>query len=285
MKTKFLLHKQVIYGEELNLSYSKLGNSDNIILCIHGIVRNSRDFDYLAAKLAPNYTVICIDIFGRGNSSLLKDKKKYNYNTYYHALIALLKSLKIKKISLLGTSMGGIIAMYIAANNIELVKKIVLNDIGPAIDLDALRKLAVYLKKYPSFSNKTEAKNYLKMFLSPLKLSSDKLLSHIVEHSITIGKDGNYYLNYDPAIGEKFDQDVKSMSSDMNLWGLWEKINQPVLILHGEKSEILTNDTVKKMIDGRNNVDYIKYEDVGHTPSLMEDKQILDVLKWLNTGY
>ena len=277
------LHKQNISNKQVNLSYSKYGTSvDNFVICIHGITRNSSDFNYLATELAKHYTVICVDIFGRGESSWLEDKRNYNYSIYYHSIINLIKSLKIKNLSLMGTSMGGIISMYIAAYNPELIKLVILNDIGPYIDLSALQKLAVYIKKFPKFLSISDAEDYLKMFLSPLRLEKAEHFSHMIKNTITIRKDGNYYLNYDPAIGEKFDEDIKNMKNGMNLWHLWKKITQPVLVLRGEKSDLLTRGTVKQMVNSGKDIEFIEYKNIGHTPSLMEDNQILDIVKWLN---
>ncbi len=259
------------------------GNStSSYVVCLHGINRNRRDFDYLSVSLSERHTVITIDMFGRGDSDWFNDKNKYNYASYYHGVLKLLNSLGIEKVKLVGTSMGGIIGMYLASAQPNLVSSLVLNDIGPYISLDVLKKLVYYINDYRAFHSRADAEVYMRKFLSPLKLSEDKL-SHTVKNSLRLSDDGCYYLNYDPAIGLKLGSDVQSMSEGMNLWHVWRKLNQSVLILRGQESEVLTISVVQKMMSGRNNIKCIEYEGLGHCPSLMEDNQISDVEQWVNT--
>ena len=272
-----------MYHKQSNLSYSIIGSGDSTILCLHGLARNSADFYYLAKSLAEDHKVICLDMPGRGHSDYLQNAKKYNYNTYYHCVINFINDLGINKVKIVGTSMGGIIAMYVAAYSPAIVESIVLNDIGPYINLKALQNLATHIKKFPCFANKKEVSDYLRFFLSPLALQKEEHWSHMIENSIKLSDDGNYYLNYDPKIGQTFVQSVQDMDQGMDLWHVWKKIDKPILILRGKKSPILTHTTVEKMISSRDNVQYIEYPGVGHVPSLMENKQITDIKKWLNT--
>ncbi len=274
--------KQYVGKEEVALAYSKVGYGVNVVLCIHGLTRNSRDFDYLTKFLEKKYTVISIDIFGHGKSSWLKNTKKYNYSTYCSSVIKLIDFLKIKKVNIIGTSMGGIIAMYTAAYNNTLVNKIVLNDVGAEINIVALKELSFYVKKFPKFKNKSAANCFLKKFFSPLKLENEEHIIHMVENSIVLKKDGSYYLNHDPAIVAKFFKSVHSLDNNVDLWHIWKKISQSVLILRGQESKFLTYDTVKKMISDRANVQFIEYPDTGHTPSLLEDIHAYDIVRWLN---
>lgn len=278
-------HKQYLYSNLFNLAYFTIGTAKSTVLCIHGITRNSKDFNLLAMELEKNHTVICVDVFGRGDSEWLLNKQHYNYKLYYNSIIKLIQFLNIKKISLIGTSMGGIIAMYIAAYSGIVIEKVILNDIGPHIPLTSLQKLATYIKKFPKFENKAEAMNYLRVLLSPLRLKNDEQLLHMVENSLTLKKDKKYYLNYDPMIGEKFYEDIKNMNSDMDLWHVWEKISQPVLILRGGQSKVLTSITANQMTNTKDNVQLIEYPEIGHPPSLIEQNHISDISKWLNIKY
>ena len=271
------------YFPRQNLVYSILGEGSSTILCLHGLTRNSSDFFYLAKSLSIDHKVISIDMPGRGQSDYLQDPHKYNYNTYYRCVIDFLNSLHVRNVKIVGTSMGGIIAMYVAAYSPDIVSAIVLNDIGPYIALDPLRKLSTYVSRYPAFANKKAAEDYLRMFLSPLALKKEEHWSHMIDNSIKLANDGNYYLNYDPKIGKIFEQSINSMDEGMNLWHVWQKIKQPILVLRGQKSTILTEDTVNRMKEGRDNVDSIEYQGVGHVPSLMENEQIDHVKEWLNT--
>lgn len=283
-----LYSKTVIANEEANLAYYKIGNSNKVILCIHGLTRNNKDFLYLANALSDDYTVICVDIFGRGNSSWLQDKRQYNYKTYYNSIVEFIYEVintTNNKINIIGTSMGGIIAMYVAAYHPDLIDKIVLNDIGVYIDLNSLKRLSHHIKRYPKFSNKHEAENYLRIFLSPLDIKKEEHWLHMINSSIRLESCGNYYLNYDPVLGQIFVESIQNMKDGMNLWHLWNHIKHPVLILRGQKSDILTLNTVEQMVSKRNNVQFIEYPGVGHVPSLMTNQHILDIRKWLSTKY
>ncbi|KJV69208.1 alpha/beta hydrolase fold family protein [Candidatus Neoehrlichia lotoris str. RAC413] len=259
------------------LIFDYVGNSIPLI-CVHGIMRNCRDFDYLAIALSKYCKVICPDIVGRGKSSWLKNIPLYNYSTYCKSIIYLLQHLKISKINFLGTSMGGIIGMYLAAYFPKLINSLILNDIGPFIDAIPLKRIAKHISINPQFYDINSARNYLQKMLYHFKITQEKHWDHIVKYSI-IKQQNKYILAADPNISIAFNNTVKPHA--MNMWDIWKKIKSKTLVLRGNQSDILTKDTLKKMITLRPETNYIEYPNIGHNPSLMENYQIKDIQDWL----
>ncbi|QXK91676.1 alpha/beta hydrolase [Neoehrlichia mikurensis] len=260
------------------LIFDYVGNSIPLV-CVHGIIRNCRDFDYLAISLSKHCKVICPDIIGRGKSSWIKNLTLYNYSTYCKSIIYLLQHLKINKINFLGTSMGGIIGMYLAAYFPKLINSLILNDIGPFIDIVPLKKIAEYISNIPKFNNVSSAKHYLQKMLYNFKITQKEHWDHIVKYSI-IKQQNDYIIAADPKISIAFNDTIKSIHN-MNMWDVWKKIKSKTLVLRGSQSDILTRDTLKKMIELNPITDYIEYPNIGHNPSLMENYQIKDIQDWL----
>ena len=241
------------------------------------------DFEYLANVLSANYKIICPDIVGRGKSSWLENYKMYNYSTYCKSIIYLLKHLKINKIDLIGTSMGGIIGMYLAAYFPNLINKLVINDIGPEIKITSLKKVSQHININPIFYTITEAETYIKQLLSNFGINQEHHWQHIIKHSIMENSNNTYSLAADPKIGIAFDEEINDIKDTdiWNIWDIWEKIQSKILVIRGELSNILTKTTLKKMTQSKQHIDSIEYHNIGHAPALMDNNQIYDIQKWL----
>lgn len=272
--------------ESYNLYYGEWGkNNRHTVICLHGLTRNSRDFDYIANALAEaHFRVICVDLVGRGQSSWLKNKDLYNYSTYCKSIIYLIKSLNLKKVNIIGTSLGGIIAMYLAEYMPSLCNKIVLNDIGPFMDAASREIIAKYINFYPQFADRQSALKYLKSLLKPFGIKKDEHWQHLIYYSFIINKEGKYVLAFDPAISQNFNDSVK-ISPELDLWETWNNIpiSIPILLIRGELSKVLPKETAEKMLTSRPNMDYLEFKEVGHTPALLESEQINPIVNWLLT--
>jgi pimeloyl-ACP methyl ester carboxylesterase len=263
-----------------HIAYTEWGdpNNENIVICVHGLARNSRDFDYIAASLAKNYRVICPDVVGRGQSRWLTDKSLYNYNTYVEDMVALVDYLGGKPVNWIGTSMGGLIAIFML-QKYQYIKKLVLNDIGPFIPKEALQRIAKYVSVNPSFDNLEECKAHLKKILVPFGIQEEEHWDHLTKYGFR-EENGKYYLHYDPAIGAAAFQDGSESIVDFDAWSLWPNITCPVLVLRGEKSDILNQETYEKMLQTHHDIKGVEIPNVGHTPALLTKDQIAIVTSW-----
>lgn len=280
------------------IAYTQWGDESNpkVLICVHGLSRNGRDFDYLAQVMQKTHRVIAIDVAGRGKSQWLEDKSQYNYFTYNSDILYLLSSLNITKVDWVGTSMGGIIAMLIGAFNPLLINRLVLNDIGAFIPGVALERIFTYVGHSPKFENRKTAELMLKSRMSTFGIDSDAQWQHIFDNSIIQLPDGSFTLAYDPQIIRKpsFMQKLLGFNikkpdrwfkmPDVNLWPYWNKITSPTLIIRGGESDILDKQTAEKMIKGRNNSKLVELRGIGHAPMLMDEKQVELVQSWLNNN-
>ncbi|KAF2282221.1 hypothetical protein GH714_043045 [Hevea brasiliensis] len=169
----------LIPSKEDHYMYYKVYNPEVLgektpLICVHGMAGNSACFDYLG-RAVPDFPVVSVDVVGRGRSSWLKDYSLYNYSTYCADILHLAKHLKIKKCNYLGISMGGIIAMFLAAHfhNVLAIEKLIINDIGPYTPAKPLRALVKVMTELPTFEDQEQAKQYLKAAL-PLRTEKEE---------------------------------------------------------------------------------------------------------------
>jgi pimeloyl-ACP methyl ester carboxylesterase len=276
-----------ISGNTYKLAYWQHGNSNpnQIVLCVHGLTRNARDFDFLGTALAANYTVICPDMPGRGKSDWLKDTKLYNYDTYMAAVNALLQSLGNPSVHWIGTSLGGILGMRYAAEQPMAVSSLLLNDVGAVIPLEGLKRINEYVGICMNFAGREEAENYLRTIFAHFGISDSRHWHHLLEHSFQQLSNGEYQFAYDPGILDPLRDQARllTMTEDLLLWGWWDVITAPILILRGEKSDILTKEIAAEMLARRPQAKQIVIPHVGHAPALMADSQIEIVQGWLKS--
>lgn len=266
------------------IAYTEWGDSSNpkVLVCVHGLTRNSRDFDHLASALEQDYRVLCIDVAGRGKSEWLSNPTHYNYVTYVADILALLKHLEITQVDWVGTSMGGLIAMVLAAGYPDIIGKLVLNDIGPFIPALTLRRISRYVAVTPEFSDLEGVEKHLRTILAPFGIKQDAHWRHISEHSIIKKENGRLILAYDPAIASAFKSPANNHEIvDIDLWAFWEKITAKVLVLRGALSDALLAETAAKMTITGPRAKVVEFDGIGHAPALMEDDQIKVVKEWL----
>lgn len=256
------------------------------ILCIHGLTRNGRDFDFLARELASQYRVIAIDVAGRGKSDYFKDVRWYDNGVYLQDILAVAEWMNIQKFDWIGTSMGGIIGMTIASLMPEKINRLVLNDVGAFIPLEGLFRIMQYVGKKPRFDTFDEAERYLRTIMQPFGISDDLHWRHVLDHTLTRNEDGSVMLAYDPRIAEAFKIAISAVPEldNISLWMFWETIKCPTLILRGGDSDILPADVAHKMRDTHPNATLVEFKGVGHAPTLLEDSQIQAVTDWLEAN-
>ncbi len=264
------------------MAYLEWGDPANqrVLICVHGYTRNSRDFDFLAQALSSDYRIICPDIVGRGKSDWLVHEEGYTYSTYISDIFCLLAQLNIKKVDWIGTSMGGLIGMFIAQLPSNPIDKLILNDVGAFIPQEPLRKIAKYvLFGQRNFTNFAEVLDHVKKSYAGFGKLTEAQWKHLAQHSVTVESDHTYTLNYDPKIAYLLRSfpDIKPVE----LWEVWQKINCQVLLIHGEDSDILQPETIAKMQSIKPEIKVINISETAHAPSLMTPEQINLIQNWL----
>ncbi|OUD13566.1 hypothetical protein TPSD3_10190 [Thioflexithrix psekupsensis] len=260
-----------------HIVYSDWGNHDanSTVLCLHGLTRNRHDFDLLARYLMTDYRVICVDVVGRGDSDYLTDPKQYHYSTYVKDIFSLLQQLGLDKIDLIGTSMGGLIGLHLAALANSPIKRLILNDIGPIVPQEALARIARYIRQH-TFPDLASISAHLRQRYASFGPLTESQWQHVIEHSIQHLPTGEYCLAYDPEIAQTFHSDKVA-----NLWTTWLAVKQPILLLHGEQSDVLPFPVVEQMQASRPDLCVVHIPNTGHSPMLMSSDQMEIVGNWL----
>ena len=262
------------------VAYTEWGERDDprVLVCVHGLTRNGRDFDTLAAALAGEYRVVCPDVVGRGASDWLTDKNDYGYPRYVNDMATLLAHLNAECVHWVGTSMGGLIGMMLAAQPGSPVTRLVMNDVGPLIPAPALERIAAYVGLDPKFANLEELDAYLRDIYAPFGPFTDAQWQGLVRSSVRELDDGRVALAYDPGIAEP----IRTMPmEDVDLWPVWSGVECPVLVIRGERSDVLTAEVADQMAASGQHVRLEILAGIGHAPSLMSEDQIALVSDWL----
>lgn len=264
------------------MHYYEWGDPANprVLICVHGLTRNGRDFDFLAEALAGDFRVIAPDIAGRGMSDWLQSKDDYGYVQYMAdvtALIARVTGGAEKSIDWLGTSMGGLLGMLIAAAPGNPIRKLVLNDAGMLVPKAALDRLARYVGKDPRFATFEALEAHVRQVSAPFGALTDEQWRHLTVHSAKRHPDGAWGLRYDPAIGRAFEGDLQ----DIDLSAQWDAITLPTLLLRGADSDILLKETAKAMTERGPGAKLVEFQAIGHAPMLLCDEQVRVVRDFL----
>jgi len=261
------------------VAYTDWGDPDDRapVVCVHGLTRNARDFDALATALAASRRVVCPDVVGRGRSDWLADKAGYDYATYAADMAALLAHLDARDVDWVGTSMGGIIGMLLAASPHTPIRRLVLNDVGPHVPLAALERIGGYVGLDLAFDSFDEARAYLQTIQAGWGRLGDAEWQHLAEHGTRRDADGRWRLGHDPGIAAAF----AKVGGDVEMWPLWHAIRCPVLLLRGAQSDVLLAETVARMRAEGPPLTVVEWPEVGHAPSLMDPAQVATVVDWL----
>jgi pimeloyl-ACP methyl ester carboxylesterase len=265
------------------IAYYQFGREDNPdkVICLHGLTRNGLDFEWLALELAKDFHVICPDMAGRGNSDWLADKSAYNYATYIADIGALSAALSLTQVDWIGTSMGGILGMMLAAQQPSFIKSLVLNDIGAVVSAQGLLRIASYIGNGMDFADKADAMAYAKSIFAPFGIRSEEHWQQLFKASFIQLADGRYALAYDPDIGKPFMQSVSDDMADIDLSGFWNRVECPSLVLRGGHSDILSHANAKAMCESKPQAELVEWAGIGHAPSLLEPAQIDLIADWL----
>jgi pimeloyl-ACP methyl ester carboxylesterase len=263
------------------MAYVEFGNpAAPAVLCVHGLTRNGRDFDTLAAALEDRFHVICPDLPGRGKSDWLGEGAAYQPASYVVALGHLLAALN-KPVAWVGTSLGGICGMLTAAAENTPVTRMVLNDIGPFIPAAALMRIRDYMLNAPErFTSMAALEAHLREIQAPFGRLSDRQWAQMARFSARSVMDhtgqGAFAMHYDPKIIAPL-RDAEPKDADM--WAIWERIKIPMLAIRGASSDLLLEETFERM-QAEGAKGYV-VPDAGHAPALMDAATIAAIRGFL----
>ena len=262
------------------ITYFEWGDpaNDRVLVCVHGLTRRGRDFDALAGALERRYRVICVDLPGRGRSDWLPLAGGYQPTTYIQDMAALIARLGVEQVDWLGVSLGGLMGMMLAAQPKTPIRRLVLDDIGGYVGLEALQQIARYVGQDPAFPDRDGLEAYMREVNVGYGPLTDAQWAHLVEHGHRIDEAGQWRQHYDPKLAEPF---KAGFSEPVALWPLWDAVACPVLILRGTLSDILTEETAAEMVARKPGTTLVEFAGVGHAPMLMAEDQISAVSDWL----
>lgn len=263
---------------DLEIHYTSWGNPQSpAVIAWHGLTRTGRDFDELAAALSQHYFVICPDTPGRGLSQW-SDTPELTYTVPFYAKLALdlLEQLGIEQCHWVGTSMGGLIGMVVAAIAPDRIKRMVLNDIGPEVPLAAVERIRTYAGLQPEFNSLGELETWLRQVYVPFGKNTDAFWQRMARTSARRTDAGKITLHYDARLVIPFHS-----YDGATLWDLWPLLNCPILVLRGEGSDVLLAEHLERMLQENQRASAVTLKDVAHAPTLANAEQIQLVADFL----
>lgn len=270
-------------GRLHRMSYTQWGEPDNpkVLVCVHGLTRNARDFDDLARAMSTHCRVICPDVAGRGRSDWLVNKADYAIPAYVQHMVTLIARLDVEQVDWLGTSMGGLIGMGLASLPENPVRRLVLNDVGPVLAAQSLLRIGEYVGRAPAFPDLDAATAYVKLISAGFGDLSPAQWHHLTEHSMAPGVDG-WRMRYDPAIGDVLR--ATPVDGDVALWPIYDAIRCPTLVVRGADSDLLSRGVAEEMTRRGPKAQFVEVPGVGHAPMLMDEAQIAVISQFLRAG-
>ena len=252
-----------------------------VVVCVHGLTRNGRDFDALASALSDRFLLICPDMPGRGDSEWLPNPTDYVFPTYLAALTALLAHADVERVAWVGTSMGGLLGMVMAAQRDTPVTRLVINDVGPVIEPVALARISGYVGRDPVFDSFAALEAHIREVSAPFGALSDAQWTDLARSTARQTADGKWRLKCDPGIAIPF---RTATPATTDLWAVWDAVRCPTLLLRGAESDLLSPDTAAAMRGRGPKPRFVEFPGVGHAPMLLAPEQIAPVAAFLEGG-
>jgi pimeloyl-ACP methyl ester carboxylesterase len=273
-----LEHVQCISPQGLHrMAYWEWGARDNprVLICVHGLTRQGRDFDVLAQSLCTQYRVVCPDVVGRGQSDWLRDANGYQVPTYIADMVTLIARLQPQLLHWVGTSMGGLIGIGLASLPQTPISRLVINDVGPVLEPNALARIARYLGLNLRWKSLDEATDYISLVSRSFGPLSREQWLRLTEPLLK--RDGQDWIaRYDPNIATPFKAATpeKAQADEILLWHLYDSITCPTLLLRGADSDLLKHDTAIAMTQRGPKARLQEFENIGHAPMLVSEDQV-----------
>ena len=278
-------HVQCLGARGLHrMAYWEWGDpaNDRVLVCVHGLSRQGRDFDALAMAMSDRYRVVCPDVVGRGESDRLADPGGYQVPAYIADMVTLLARIDANVLHWTGTSLGGLIGMGLAALPSSPICRLVLNDIGPTVDAAGVARIADYLGQPLSWPSEDAAADYLSTISKGFGTHSrDEWLALTLPMLRRRGDE--FVLHYDPAIAIalRASPPAAAAAGQAALSAAYDAIRCPTLLLRGEQSDVLSRDTAQAMTARGPKARLHEFAAVGHAPTLVHADQIAVVREFL----
>ena len=281
-----LAHVQCLDARGLHrMAYWEWGAADNphVVVCVHGLTRQGRDFDALARDLAGERRVVCPDVVGRGLSDRLADPMGYVLPSYVGDMVTLLARLDVERIDFVGTSMGGLIGIGLAGLAPSPVRRLVLNDVGPVIEPVALARIGSYLGRPARWATIEEAADALWSISQSFGPHSREEWLELTRPQLMPGPDGGFVPRYDPTIAVPYRAITPEMAraGEGLLWQSYDRVLAPTLLLRGAESDLLLPATAQAMTQRGPRARLVEFAGVGHAPTLVHVDQRAVVREFL----
>jgi pimeloyl-ACP methyl ester carboxylesterase len=260
------------------MAYKEWGDPDNqnVLVCVHGVTRVSDDFDAMAHALSDIYRVVCPDVVGRGRSDWLRDPQHYHVPQYVSDMVTLIARLGTTSVDWFGTSMGGLIGMGLASLRDSPIRKLMLNDIGPALNAPALARIGDYIGQDVRFPTFDEAARYIREISKPFGPHTDDEWRKLAADVLRQDKDGQWIRHYDLGLAIPFKSATPESTrhAEATLWAAYDAISCPTLVIRGAESDLLSREVAQAMTQRGPKATLIELAGVGHAPTFMHADQI-----------
>jgi pimeloyl-ACP methyl ester carboxylesterase len=238
------------------------------LLCAHGLTRNGLDFEAIAEALSAHYRVICPDMPGRGRSDYLAKPAEYSFPLYLADIAALIARLDVESLDWLGTSMGGLMGMLIAAQPGNPIRRLALNDVGAFVPKAALERINAYVGLDPTFPSLEAMEVAMRAIYATFGPMTDAQMRRMTQISARQKPDGGYGFAYDAHIA---DAARAAPTADVDLWPVWDAVRCPTLVLRGAVSDILPPEVAREMTRRGPKATLVEFPGIGHAPPLLVD--------------
>ncbi|MFI4963366.1 MAG: alpha/beta fold hydrolase, partial [Legionellales bacterium] len=258
------------------LDYPEFNNSPGrpLLICLHSLSGNAHEFDHIAQEFSAYYRVLSIDVRGRGESAW-GPAEEYTLTNYLEDFSQLFEQLEVKKATLLGTSMGGLISIMFAGTFPDKVEKLILNDIGPDIEPEGVKHVIEYISSAPQvFENIEELMSYYRTIYPHMQYLSDAKLWQKIQWATKETDEGKLTWKMDPAIRQKFYPAETKTATPIDIGQFFKEITAPILVIRGANSNILSLKTVEKMQSIHPQLTFVEVPDTGHAPLLSEPESM-----------
>ncbi len=273
-------------ADGLRLFAKAYGNPDATltVLCMHGLTRNHKDFEPMIDALDGRYRFVAVDVRGRGQSDRASDHETYAPQHYAADMAALLEHLKISRFVMIGTSMGGLIAMILSKMMPDRVRGVILNDVGPVVERSGLDRIAAYAGKVEAVAGWSEAtKAVAKVQRAAFPHYGVEDWKKFAKRTYRRLGDGQLIVDYDPQITNSLGDSHPGLLTRIAMWRLFSSMKKiPLLVLRGETSDILSKKTARRMIKRHKDAQLVEVPGVGHAPMLDEPAAVSSIANFLN---
>jgi pimeloyl-ACP methyl ester carboxylesterase len=263
------------------MAYWEWGDASNpkVVICVHGLTRTGRDFDLLARTLAATHRVVCPDMIGRGASDRVADPMLYQVPQYVADCVTLIARLDVPSLAWVGTSMGGLIGLLLAALEGTPICRLLLNDVGPVLSVEGLTRIRGYVGADPRFASFEAGEAAVKALAADFGPLTDAQWRVLTRHTVVPSGDGTWRLHYDPRIAEPL-RATAGVAAD--LWPFYDRIACPTWIVRGERSDLLSDAVATEMTRRGPRAVRVDVPGVGHAPTFIPADQVAIVERFLS---